>query len=181
MTTKTTTPKLITKEKYQFSVNAPYTQDRTGNYERRDKVASKWENTKESVNGCGNVANEFNFDVSKQSFVFGEWQYEDDNLIALSQMMSPALFLYRIIATFFGNPKCGDDYKIIWTYNIKHKESGKVLQLSEWKGAIGFWLPETDHTKITKAFKADIIELMNYLCSNECAHPYDNLVAGSVA
>jgi len=180
METKTTTQP-ITNTKYQFAVNAPYTQERTGNYERRDKVASKWENTKESVNGCGNVAYEFNFDVSKQSFVFGERQYGDENLIPFHQMMSPALFLYRIIATFFGSPKCGDNYKIIWEYTIKHKESGKVLQLSEWKGAIGFWLPETDHTKITKAFKADIIELMNYLCSNECAHPYDNLVAGSVA
>ena len=41
--------------------------------------------------------------------------------------------------------------------------------------------PDYEHTKLPKEFKDDLIELMNYLVSNECAHPYDNLVAGGVA
>jgi len=95
--------------------------------------------------------------------------------------MSPALLLYRLIATFFGNPVCGDNYKSIWDYNIIHKHSGKLLNFSEHKGAIVFWLPESRFTQLHHHFKNDLIELMTYLSSSECAHPYDNLVAGSVA
>jgi len=64
---------------------------------------------------------------------------------------------------------------------LLHKSSGKGISFSEWKGAAGFWLPDTDSAKVNKELKADLIELMNYLISEKCAHPYDNLVAGSVA
>lgn len=173
----------ITYTKGQFAVNPPYVADRTGNYERRDKIKEKWENfTGKSVDGSGNVNSQFFFDVSKQEFIFSKASlYLDDNFIPMYRLMSPALLLYRLIATFFAAPVCYDNYKMIWEYNIGHKATGKPIQFSEWKGAIGFWVPEYDNEKLDTQFKNDLIELMTYIISNECVHPYDNLVAGSVA
>jgi hypothetical protein len=178
--------KAITKSKIEFkgnfAVNPDYAQDRTGNYELRDKIASKWEYSHKDGAGCGNVNHQFYFDTSKQKFIFSDDRlYNDDSFIPMYRLMSPALLLYRLIATFFGNPVCGDNYKSIWDYNIIHKHSGKLLNFSEHKGAIGFRLPESSYTELHFQFKTDLIELMTYLASNECAHPYDNLVAGSVA
>lgn len=166
----------------EFSVNPLYTQERTGNYERRDAILIKWEFSKGDVSGCGNVNNQCYFDTKKQSFIFSdESLYMDKSFIPMYRIMSPALLLYRLIATFFGSPKCEDGYKSIWNYTIKHTESGKQLNFSEWKGAIGFWLPEYTYTKLSEQFRNDLIELLNYLVSQECAHPYDNLVAGCIA
>lgn len=177
-----TNPKIEFKR--QFAVNPDYTQDRTGNYERRDKLNDKWEFFKgEMPSGySGNVHSQFYFDTQKQEFLFSDERlYNDDNFIPMYRLMSPALFLYRLLATFFGSVHCADNYKSIWEYNIIHKHTGKVLSFSEHKGAIGFWLPEYSYTQLHHQFKNDLIELMAYLASNECAHPYDNLVAGSVA
>lgn len=182
MKTLQTKKPLIKLTKGEFSVNAPYTQGRTGNYELRDKISTKWENYSGDVEGCGNVNYQFYFDMSKQSFIFSsESLYDNAGFISMYRIMSPALLLYRLIATFFGTPKCADNYKMIWHYNLTHKLTGKVISFSEWKGAIGFWIPDYDHAKLNMKFKKDLIELMNYIISEECVHPYDNLVAGSVA
>ena len=168
--------------KGQFAVNPDYTAERTGNYEVRDKIAAKWANYHTRVDGCGNVHHEFYFDTEKQTFIFsGNGLHGDYRYLSTYQIISPALLLYRLIATFFGSPKCEDGHKSIWEYNLIHKATNKSISFSEWKGAAGFWLPETSYKKVDAEFRADLIELMNYLISNECAHPYDNLVAGSVA
>jgi len=166
----------------QFSVNPDYTQERTGDYDIRDKVAAKWLNSDKREEGCGNVGSEFYFNIKKQSFEFVDTPvYMDNNYISTYRIISPALLLYRLISTFFGTPKCQDNYKIIWEYNLIHKQTGKHISFSEWKGAAGIWLSDYTHKKLDKQFKADLIELANYIVSDKCAHPYDNLVAGSVA
>lgn len=182
MNTETLSKEVISIVKGQFAVNTDYTTERTGNYERRDEILKKWQFSNGEVSGCGNVNNQFYFDIKNQSFTFSDKSlYMDESYIPMYRIMSPALLLYRLISTFFGSPKCCDGYKTIWEYTVKHTESGKQMNFSEWKGAIGFWLPEHTYTKLSEQFRSDLIELMNYLISNECAHPYDNLVAGSVA
>jgi hypothetical protein len=180
--TQITQKEAIKANEGKFAVNPDYTQERTGNYELRNKIAAKWENLNHFVDGNGNCNSSFYFDVAKQTFVFSNDRlYNDNGFIPMYRMMSPALLLYRLIATFFGSPKCEDGYKMIWHYNLTHKLTGKAISFSEWKGAIGFWIPDYTHEKLNKEFKKDLVELMNYLVSNECVHPYDNLVAGSVA
>ena len=176
------TKQQINRIKGQFAVNPDYSAERTGNYELRNKIASKWANINGGGDGCGNVHHEFYFDTEKQTFIFSDkGLHGDERYLSTYQIISPALFLYRLIATFFGSPKCEDGYKRIWEYNLLHKETGKSISFSEWKGAAGFWLPEYTYKKLTPQFRADLIELMNYLISNECAHPYDGLVAGGIA
>lgn len=177
------TKSLIKIKENDFLVNPEYTQERTGNYELQKVIQDKWVYTTKTVLGCGNIHSLFFFDIQKNSFVFSnDYNFDEkERLIHLYKTMSPALLLYRLIATFFGAPVCFDGYKMIWTYTVEHKKSGKAIQFSEWKGAIGFWLPEHSHKELTPEFKTDLIKLMNYIISTECAHPYDNLVAGSVA
>ena len=183
MTTINKTPKQkIELIEGQFSVNPSYSAERTGDYELRDKIAAKWGNFDKRLEGCGNCNHEFYFDTAKQTFLFSsDWLHSDERYLSIYRIISPSLLLYRLIATFFGNPVCQDGYKSIWEYNLVHKATGKGLSFSEWKGAAGFWVPEGNSKQLNAEFKKDLIELMNYLISQKCAHPYDNLVAGSVA
>lgn len=171
-----------------FAVNPEYVQERTGDYEARDYIKSKWEYStgKWLPNSSGNVNGEFVFDTKKQEWVFLTYQeqdkfHEDSKQITMYHFMSAPLLLYRLIATFFGAPHCFDGYKNIWSYTIKHIPSGKEVTFAEWKGAIGFWLPEQSYTELKPEFRDDFIELFTYICSDKCAHPYGSLCAGSVA
>ena len=68
MNTKTLNPVKI-EFKGQFAVSPDYTQERTGNYERRDKIAAKWLNAPANsvIDGNGNCNHQFCFDVKKQT------------------------------------------------------------------------------------------------------------------
>ncbi len=185
MKTKTLNPKKIVLSE-QFCVNPDYVQERTGNYDRRDNILQKWtyDSGKWLENSNGNIHSTCVFSTERQSFEFHGYEdirESEDGFIRMYRMMSAPLLLYRLIATFFGAPECFDNYKNIWSYTIKHIPTGKLITFAEWKGAIGFWLKEVDHNKLPKDFKKDFVELLNYIFSEECAHPYDNLVAGSVA
>lgn len=177
--TQKTKIKLI---KGKFSVNCPYTMGRQGNYELRDSIVNKWVNSIKPLSGCGNIAHEFYFDTKEQKYLFSkDFLHGDERYLSLYRIIPSALLLYRLICTFFGSPICYDNYKTVWEYNLTHKETGKAISFSEWKGAAGFWMADTDSNKLDPSFKQDLIELITYLTSNQCAHPYDNLVAGSVA
>lgn len=172
----------IKAEKYQFAVPTLYSQERTGDEELRDFIAAKWEQSDEREAGNGNCHHDFYFNIAKQSFEFNENSLHfNEGYLSMYKILSPALLLYRLIATFFFAPECENGYKMIWHFNLQHKETGKKVTFSEWKGAPGFWLPDTDFKKLPATFRNDLIELCNYLISNKCAHPYDNLVAGSIA
>jgi hypothetical protein len=79
--------------------------------------------------------------------------------------------------------KENDEYKQIWTCWIKNKESNDTILLLEWKGTsyIGIENQFMNIDELPKNFSNDILELLNYLLSDQCVHPYDNLVAGTHA
>lgn len=113
-----------------FAVNCEYTQERTGNYDLRDEILKVWEFSNDRVFGCGNCHHDFYYDTKENTFIFsGTFLHSNKRYISLYRIMSPALLLYRLIATFFGSPQCKDGYKSIWHYNIKHKPSGKTFHL----------------------------------------------------
>lgn len=166
----------------EFFISPNYTCERTGDYKLRDAISSKWEYTALRLEGNGNCNSQFSFDIKNNTFLFQDKSsYDLSSFIPMYRIMSPALLLYRLICTFFNAPICYDGYKTVWEYNLTHKQTGKNVSFSEWKGAIGFWVADYTHTELSKEFKADLIELMNYIVSDKCAHPYDELVSGSVA
>ncbi len=157
--------------------------ERMGDYELRDTILKKWEgDTTSDKNSNGNInyACTFDFENGLIKWDVKEKDWKKD--FYLSNVIDSPLLLYRLIALFKSQPEIeSDPYKTIWWLTVKHKATGKKLTLGEWKGASGFWLPETEHTKLKKEFKADLEELLLFLVSDQIPHPYDNCTAGQVA
>jgi len=165
----------------QYSVNPSYSAERVESKEWKEKIKSIWEFTVRQESGTsGNVKMYLHFDVETQSFVFKEsFIYSE---LHFSQVISSPLLLYRLICTFNAAPSVMDDpYKTTWDLNLVHKPSGKLLMFSEWKGSARFWLPDYTYKDLEETFKNDLLDLLNYLVSDQCTHPYDGVLAGSVA
>lgn len=167
-----------------FLVTTAYTSDRNGNYELRNIITDKWEfctNRNRETNG--NICGEIYYNLSEQCFEYsnGRRLYIHENYCPFYRIMSPALLMYRLVCTFFEPPFCGDWYKKVWDYPLLHKETNIFISFSEWKGGIYFAMTEYDYSKLPDSFKSDLFNLLAYLFGNECAHPYDGLVAGGVA
>ena len=148
-------------------------------YDRAAKAASPWEpvaKIKEELSMCGNVRPDFN--KSTHKFQFGGGFY------GMPDAISSALLLYRLLCLFGGKvtvvPK-KHQYKCIWWFTLKHKETGEYLQFGEWKGAAGIWTRFHSAEELPASYKADILTLLNELVSKNTPHPYDGCIAGSVA
>jgi hypothetical protein len=72
-------------------------------------------------------------------------------------------------------------YKVPWAIYLKHKASGHVICMSEWKGTFGFRTAARSPKEMPKKALEDLSALLNLLLSNNSPHPYDGTVAGSVA
>lgn len=69
-------------------------------------------------------------------------------------------------------------YKCVWEVELVHIATNKTITFGEHKGAAQV----TDLGKHTiDQYSDDMIELLNLLCSRDCPHTYDCVVAGSVA
>lgn len=103
---------------------------------------------------------------------------------ALYQCISAALALYRAICLFpRPNVICegSEGYKYPWALPLKHVETGEILVLCEWKGGFGFHTRFHSPQEAPKAFLRDTCRLLTLMMSSKCPHPYDKVVAGSVA
>lgn len=151
-------------------------------YAKRDKVAAKWQPIDRSDGTCGNI-----------SYVL---MVKDDGKIArrpanksfelrdptMGQIMPSAMWLYRLACTFAVAPDMQgpEGYKCVWHVTLQHKESGKRFTLYDYKAGFSVGSDSSDF-KADKEFIRDAIELLNYLASDACVHPYDGTAAGSVA
>lgn len=126
--------------------------------------------------------------------------------VPLCAAISSAMLLYRLKATFTRDlhpfptvhPACKYDYSLVtpttgdndtvstdsvWHVEVAHAATtGSLLvRFGDWRGAATVWLikPERSEWR-TGAAKRDLVELLEYLCSPQCSHPYDGTVAGSV-
>lgn len=169
-----------------YMANCDYSAERVGDdaYDKARAVTSKWEPVKVKdlpSSYCGNIATCLDFDLAKKSFVRSkDFRWNDPKRISLYQAVPSALALYRILCLFkcFVDSEGPEGYKTVWTIGLKHKASGEILILREWKG--GFSLGHDGHGPIP-AMEADLIDLLNLLVAPDCPHPYDGTVAGSVA
>ena len=96
-------------------------------------------------------------------------------------IISSANLLYRLCCLFQNLPvdiTGPSGYKVVWTAYVKHKASGKVFGFSEWKGAALYRMPTRE---LEDEWVDGWIELLDLLCSDHCPHPYDGVVAGSIA
>lgn len=167
----------------QYTINCNYGHsERDADYATRDRVVLPWEpcDPFEGQHGlCGNVSVVWDGDTPRFQSL-GEW---DSKATPMYQRIPSALLMYRIACTFTGTiPIMGrEGYKSVWYFGLRHTPTGEILMLSEHKGGAGTWTRFRDNEELPEAFAADMLALTGYLCSANCAHPYDGTVAGSVA
>jgi hypothetical protein len=134
----------------------------------------------------GNLAMHFKMNRKTKKFkVTKDWSCSDETHASLYQAIPSALVLYRLCA-FDENVKVQalgqEGYKCVWQIAFIHVASRRLVVFGEHKGAFSFW---TDghgaELKEDKQLVKDLTRFLNYLCSDKYAHPYDGLVAGSVA
>jgi hypothetical protein len=168
-----------TKRYYMINLSG----ERMGDYEICENVRKKWESGVSSDgNSNGNVNYDCTFDLKNKIIRWDDKNESHFNDFYLSNIITSQLLLYRLICMFRAHPEIEQDpYKTIWWLTIKHRKSGKKLTFGEWKGASGFWLPESSHTELKQPFKSDLEELLLFLVSDQIPHPYDRCTAGQIA
>ncbi len=171
------------KEPKGYLVNPSYVTKRSGNYEKAKPIQDKWTPTVRSVTKepfIGNVRP--NFSLERKRFEFTDDIFPKDS-IGMYQVFSSALLLYRLLCLFKAQvvSEGPEGYKCVWWITLQHKETGDCLMFGEWKGAAGIWTVYHSHEELKDSFKQDILELLDLLAANDCPHPYDGTVAGSVA
>lgn len=157
-------------------------------YARVKVQTNKWTPMKVSVDGNGNLKPVMDRDTGK--FLFKEYDHAKGNYAefhedyaAICDAISSAMLLYRLLCLF----QCTvisegpEGYKCVWWVTLSHKATGEQLMFGEWKGAAGIWTKFADKKEAPKEFLKDMLLLLNELCAQDCPHPYDGCVAGSVA
>lgn len=181
----------INADMYKEKLQPGPVTERTGNYDIRNYICDKWEGVKPGDNS-GTMMNWFfdlKFSVEKGAYFTKEFSFDSDDPndytfdrgVHYMNYISSPMLLYRSACTFPENIIVDDGYKDIWTCFLKHKKTGSAIVLSEWKGTAqcGFDTRFYERKDAPKEYVDDAIELLNYMLSDQCAHPYDHLVAGT--
>lgn len=190
-----------------YFVNPSAAQERVKGtvYKRRDAIAAKWQpfaqDDNDAAGFCGNYSSNVYFNAKTGKWALtpkgedGErvWPHELPDSLSKCSVISSALLLYRLACVFkpivsFDGP---EGYKMVWAACFRHVKSGQEIMFYEWKGGITFGAraakgkrkdgPYAYTPPTGKQFEADFLQLLNFLCSSECPHPYDGTVSGSVA
>lgn len=164
--------------------------DRNADYEWRDSVLEKWStDPDQSPFGCGNLNSHLVWIDGKsqwlplQELVSRSWK----SYQSMSRIVTSPDLLYRLACTFPATIELSGPvgYKCVWAVGVIHK-SGVRICFGEHKGAAAFWsdfssLDDPRFPVPSPEFLADLKDLVDYLVSDVCAHPYDGLVAGCIA
>jgi len=141
---------------------------------------------------CGNVNSYISVNLKTRKISFdrmvsfldeGFEKYEKKHC-SLYEAISPSLALYRTIC-LFDNPHIDCEgnagYKVPWTMLLLHNKTNIIVAQREWKGAFGIGLPQFKASDMPQSLKRDVKLLLETILSDKSPHPYDGLVAGSVA
>lgn len=167
-----------------YLTNAKYLMARDADYKTLNDLKSKFSAIPftEDWSGDGNLAQHVSFSPKGKAKLNKDWLKKEGD-VYLFEAIPSALALYRLCAfdsvqvTAYGQ----DAYKVIWTTALCHTPSGRVVYFGEHKGAFSFWTTNYTEDIKDKAFTKDLLAFLTYLVSQRFAHPYDGLVAGSVA
>jgi len=175
----------------RYVVDPPICGSRVDNkvYARVKVQTDKWEPQMDmDADGNGNIKPVMDRDTGKflfKEYDFGKGNYAEfqEDYASISEAISSAMLLYRLLCHY----KCTvisegpDGYKTVWWVTLKHKATGEMLTFGEWKGAAGVWTKFVHQKEAPKVFIKDMLLLLEELCAQDCPHPYDRCVAGSIA
>ncbi|MFN3454040.1 MAG: hypothetical protein ACK41T_03705 [Pseudobdellovibrio sp.] len=169
----------------QYLTNANYIMDRQADYETLEKLREKFKPVKEDIqSGNGNLAGFYSVNRKTKKLKLNKsrsYNFETD--AGLYAVISSSLALYRLCAYdgvtvhTYGQ----EAYKCVWSVGLVHEATGVVVHFGEHKGGFSFWTQYASVEDAPKDFIKDLTMFLEYLISDNFAHPYDGLVAGSVA
>lgn len=175
-----------------FLVGVDYVTDRNADYNTMEKIQAAFqtidikEANKLMPEGfTGNASTLFYVNKKTRRIkVTKKWMSDLKDHVSLHAAISSSLVLYRLIC-MFPNPKVSfegsNGYKVPWEMFLLHKQSGEVINMSEWKGSFGFRNRWDKNNRMNAQLKKDLIMLLELILSNNSPHPYDSTVAGSCA
>jgi hypothetical protein len=153
--------------------------ERRGNYEKQAGVAAKWLPLKETRSGSANLEGALFFDGR---FTLVEARARDfAKGLPLFAVISAPLGFYRLMCLFEAAPLVENGYKTMLAFPLYHVASGNYLEFNDYKGAFSVKTQFNEAVELPPDFAADLPELLNFLVSDEVAHPYDGKTAGFMA
>lgn len=173
-------------EKRNYHFQPTYAQERAPNQIWQDQVVAKWEVQTKPLLAHGNINTLLRFDKRINRFLFlADWRKsikEREHHLSLYEVISSAFLLYRLICIgFYPQPFSNDSYKSLWSVHLKHRETGHQIGFDDYKAGSNLASFVSEKKDMPLAFERDLLELLDFLVSNQLVHPYDLTVAGSVA
>ncbi len=150
---------------------------------RQDFIKSKWKRLRPEANAHSNVANFLRFDEKARRFFFIDG-FRDPRYDAhtLGSVISSAFLLYKLwCMEFYPKYPRGSAYKVLWMVSLRHQPTGTALVIEDYKAGVSIGMNFTQPDQLPTEFRNDLLELLDFLMSEEVVHPYDLTVAGSVA
>ncbi len=137
----------------------------------------------DKVGFCGNFASGLAYDVAAGVVVRRKDYSLPPGTVGVYQAISSALMLYRLACVFkpIVQFKGREAYKCTWSAAFRNKALGIDILFYEWKGALTIGLRLTGSGQFSEAQYAAALDLINLLLAPNLTHPYDGVVAGSVA
>ena len=173
-------------ERENYLIQPQYYQERAEDSVLQDAIYEKWQLI-DTVNIHANISQYLWYNVDNQAFVFIDdiFPREGNHLIS-NNVISSAFLLYRLMCMKFPPrfPQHGEEeefYKTIWAVSLKHKKTGQILNFNDYKAGWHLGMIYSHPEDMPTDFREDVLELLNFLISNQVVHPYDLTIAGSVA
>ncbi len=169
----------------QYITSAPYIAERLENTVWQDLIKVKWNFSPDSPDMHNNLAtNSLRFDKEQQRFVLQDaYNVIFRNNESLGAVISSSLLLYRLICIFNEAPiveNTEEAYKSVWEFPLRHR-SGDFFTFLDYKGAATVNSYHSRKEDLPEEVASDLLEFLTFITSNQVAHPYDHLLAGSVA
>lgn len=142
-------------------------------------IKSKWRAVTKSDNVYVDGNNNVNFFLTNEGVIFNSKGINEINDInKFYKCISSPLLLYRCSCIFPKETTIVSNDKFIWTCELIHKKTLYPLSLYEWKGCPTIGISSIN--PINEYFIKDILELLSYILSDQCSHPY-GIVSGTIA
>lgn len=183
----------------RYKVNPTPLAPRKADYKEQNYLQTVFETSEKEYFGYGNIQHDIFFKKEKRKIeveiVPGAIEkntnnitlpFEDDNnYIPSLEVMPCALWMYRLICLFpdpkFASLEGAEGYKMPWLIQLKHKETGDIFCIGEWKGGVTFHSNMDSFKQASQKTIDDVQRLLQLLVSDKSPHPYDGVTAGGVA
>jgi hypothetical protein len=157
---------------------------------QQTEILKKWIPLNGEQNMGGNINFHLRFDRDEKAFVFIDRdkmydqsiKYPHDKYELFCNTISSALVLYRCVCLGF-TPQImtSDGYKTIWSVPIEHIASKHCLVFQDFKAGVDINTRAHKPEQMPDDFRADVLEILTFIVSDNVTHPYDLTIAGSVA